>query len=96
MAPAARGGKPRRKPSAEPSPYLQAAILEAVENQLRDDNPPEVRLTLKRLVDCGSSEREARLYIGMALLFEMNDILRTKAPFNQERYVGSLNRLPHL
>lgn len=47
-------------------------------------------------MDSGLSEREARLYIGMALLLEMNEILRTKAPFNHERYVASLDRLPHL
>ena len=83
-----RARKARRQPKTKAKPYVQAAVLEAVENQLRDDDPPEVRLTLKRLVDSGLSDREARLYIGIALLFEMNDVLRTNAPFDRERYVG--------
>jgi hypothetical protein len=94
MRPAARKRKPRRQASAGANLRVRAAILEAVENQLSADDPPEVRLTLKRLVEKGSSERAARLYIGVALLFEMNEILRTKEPFNEERYVASLKRLP--
>jgi hypothetical protein len=96
MRPTARRGKQRRKSSGEANPYVQAAILEAVENQLRDDDLPEVRLTLERLVDGGLSDREARLYIGMALLFEMNDALQTKTPFNRERYAMNLDRLPRI
>jgi hypothetical protein len=96
MRPAARSRKSRRQPRAKPNPYLQSAILEAVENQIQDDDLPEVRLTLERLQSGGMSAHEARLYIGMALLFEMNDVLRTKAPFNRERYRASLDRLPSL
>jgi hypothetical protein len=96
MRPASRSRKPRRQPRAEANPHVQTAILEAVQNQLCDESFPEVQVTLQRLLDSGLSEREARLYIGMALLFEMNEILRTKAPFNRARYVASLNRLPQL
>ena len=92
----ARGRKVRRGPRSEANPSLQAAILEAVENQLADENLPEVRQTLNRLIEEGFSERKARLYIGTALLFEVNDVLRTMAPFNRQRYVETLNRLPDL
>ena len=94
-----RPGPPRRRKShprttTRGNLAVQAAILEAVDGQLRENSPPEVRLTLKRLVDSGMSDEMARLSIGMVLLFEMNDVLRTNAPFDEDRYVASLKRLP--
>ena len=41
------------------------AILEAVENQLRDDNPPETALTLARLTTSGESRENAMRLIGI-------------------------------
>ena len=94
MAFVARRRQPRGTTGSNPA--VQAAMLEAVENQLQADEPAEVRLTLRRLVDSGMSDRQARLYIAMALLFEMNEVLRTQAPFDEGRYVASLKRLPLL
>jgi len=42
------------------SPQLTAAILEAVDNQLRDSNPPEAKETYDRLIASGISDKEAR------------------------------------
>jgi hypothetical protein len=96
MRAAGRTRKSRRQPGRRSNPVVRAAILEAVENQLRDDDPPEVQFTLKRLVDSGLSDHSARLYIGMALLFEMHEVTRTNTPFDHDRYVAYLNRLPNL
>ena len=79
------------------NPAVQAAILEVVENQLRDNNPPEVRQTLERLTSSGFSERQARVYIGFAVLSVMNDILKDSSPFDHDQYVKALlNQLPRL
>jgi hypothetical protein len=78
------------------NPVLQAAILEVVDNQLRDDSPKEVRRTLDRLVGEGYSDRAARLLIGMVVLMEANDILKGMAPFDEARYETALKRLPRL
>src|SRR5579864_648847 len=92
-APHRRG---RRTLSPPANPAVQAAILEIVENQLRDNDPPEVRRTLARLIASGSSDEKARLLIGMVVLFEMNDMLKTNTAFDHDRYVSALDRLPNL
>jgi hypothetical protein len=44
----------RNKPP-QPNPALRAAIMEVVENQLRDNTPSETRPTLARLMGQGYS-----------------------------------------
>jgi hypothetical protein len=39
-------------------------LLEAIENQLRDNNPPEVSRTLSRLMNDGHSREDALRLIG--------------------------------
>jgi uncharacterized lipoprotein len=73
-----------------------AAALEVVENQLRDDDPPENRETLDRLVEEGHTEAEAKRLIAAVVLAEIGEILQTNAPFNHPRFVVALDRLPAL
>ena len=81
------------KPS-KGNPYVRAAILEAVENQLRDNDPPQTRETFKRLIDAGHSEKEAKRLIGCVVSAEIFDVLKKNEPFNLERFVRGLNKLP--
>ena len=78
------------------SPQLTAAILEAVDNQLRDLNPPETKETYDRLVASGISDKEARRLIGVALSSEMFEMLKYKKNYSSERYIGNLRKLPKL
>ncbi len=57
------------------NPHLKAAILEVVENQIRDDNPPETRQTLERLLAAGYSRQQAIEMIGSSLVEEIWAIL---------------------
>ena len=68
--------------------------MEVVENQLRDDDPPQTRQTLKRLIDAGHSEKEAKRLIGCVVSAEIFDVLKKNEPFNLERFVRGLNKLP--
>ena len=47
----------------KPNPHLNAAVMEVVENQLRDCDPPETKQTFDRLLAQGVCEREARRLI---------------------------------
>ncbi len=48
----------------EPNPeVVRAAMLQVVDNQLRDGEPPETRQTLERLMAEDHSEAEARQLI---------------------------------
>jgi hypothetical protein len=73
-----------------------AAALEVVENQLRDDEPPETRETLDRLIREGHTDPEARQLIAAVVLTEIVDVLKSNQPFDHARFVAALDRLPAL
>ena len=72
------------------------AIVEVVENQLADNNPPETKQTLERLIDAGESRENAIRYIACALSVEIFGALKNKEPYNNERYINNLKALPEL
>jgi hypothetical protein len=71
-------------------------IVEAVEKQLRDNNPPETRQTLERLMKDGETRENAMRYIASSMAIEIFDILKNNAPYNEARYVANLKALPRL
>ena len=76
------------------NPQLQAAYLEIVENQLRDNNPPETRQTFDRLRGLKISERDAKLLIASAVAVETFEIMKTNEPFDRDRLIRNLQMLP--
>ena len=74
-------------------PHLKAAILEVVENQLRENNPPETRQTFERLLAAGYSRQRAMEMIGAALVEEIWTILHEKKQFDHARFVELLGKL---
>ena len=71
-------------------------ILEVVENQIRDKDPPETRQTLRRLIKEGFSREEAMELIGAVVVNEMYNVLKQKKNFNRKRFVAALRQLPKL
>ena len=71
-------------------------IIEAVETQIRENDPPETRITLQRLMSLGESRNNAMRYIGAVLAQEMYEVLKNKRPYNEERYLTNLKNLPEL
>lgn len=80
----------------EDNPYLRAAIIEVVENQLRDNDPPQTKQTYNRLVQEGHSDEDAKRLIGCIVVSEIFDILKKKQEFDLQRYVKALDKLPQL
>jgi hypothetical protein len=78
------------------NPVVTAAILEVVDNQLRDLTPPETKETYDRLVGSGISDEQARRLIAVALLDEMNLMVKNMEYYNEERYIAALRKLPRL
>jgi hypothetical protein len=72
------------------------AIMKVVETQLRDNDPPEVRQTLERLMKAGSAEAEAKKLIRGVAAVEICNIMEKKEPFQYKRYAEALKRLPKL
>ncbi len=80
----------------EANPFLRQTILEIVDKQLEDRNPPETEATLKRLMDAGFPPDEAKQLIGCIVSSEIFWVLKEKKPFNVERFVKGLNGLPDM
>jgi hypothetical protein len=78
----------------EGNPHLQAAIMEVVENQLRNNDPPQTRQTFERLIETGHSEKEAKRLIACVVSAEIFDVLKKNQPFDLDRFVKGLNKLP--
>jgi len=72
------------------------AIYKIIENQIKDNEPQEVKITLNRLISEGKSEEEAINLIGCALSAEMFEVLKHNTPYNKSRYVSYLNNLPEM
>ena len=72
------------------------AIIEVIENQLRDNKPPETKRTLKRLMSMGESRENAIRYVACALSVEIFEAMKNHSPYNEERYIKNLKALPTL
>jgi hypothetical protein len=81
---------------AQSSRVLNKAILQVVDNQIRDGNPPAAKETFDRLVGEGIARDEARRLIGCVVASEIFDILKHLQPYDENRYVKALRKLPEL
>ena len=72
------------------------AIIEAVEVQLEENDPPKVRKALKRLISEGIDREEALKYIACALSVEIFGVMKNSEPFNPIRYDTNLDGLPDM
>ena len=78
------------------SDRLRQAVLDVVDNQIRQLNPPATKETLDRLVREGHAPDEARRLIGNVVASEIFDILKNMEPYDEDRYVRALRKLPDL
>lgn len=83
-----------RKISDEPyNPHLRSTILEIVDNQLSENNPPETKLTFQRLIELGYTELQAKEKIGAVVTEQIYYTMKYKKAFNLEKFIEGLDRL---
>ena len=58
---------------------LKKLILEVVDNQLRENNPPVTKESYDKLIDAGYSAREAKEKIGAIVIEEIYDVMSVRA-----------------
>lgn len=90
---------PRTPQAAEPlatNPALQSAVLEIIDTQLREREPPETWQTLERLVAAGYTAEGARQLIAHVVVSEIFTVMTQGEPYNAKRFVAALQRLPTL
>ena len=80
----------------ESNRLLHTAIMEVVENQLRDHEPPETKQNYERLLAEGFSEDNAKRMIGCVVASEIFDILKHGEAYNPVRFTKALSELPKL
>jgi len=71
-------------------------MFEVIENQLRNNDPPETRKTLERLVGGGRARQEAMRLIACVLATELFTVMKSESPYDNARYIANLRRLPKL
>ena len=75
---------------------LRTTILEIVDNQIRNHDPPEALATYDRLIGQGHSDEEARRLIGCVIASEVVGILNQNREYDHRRYLAALEALPRL
>jgi hypothetical protein len=75
---------------------LRKAILEVINNQIRDNDPPETKQTLDRLQKEGLPKEEALKHIGYVVASEVFTVLKENRNYDHGKYIAALNALPKL
>ncbi len=90
--------KPRRRARAHPrhSPAAKTAVLKILDNQIRENDPPETRETFERLKQEGIDEEEIRRLLACVIAAEIFDVMKKKEPFNLARFTKRLSTLPEM
>ncbi|HMQ49961.1 MAG TPA: hypothetical protein PKA00_20985 [Saprospiraceae bacterium] len=73
---------------------VKQQFLQAVEDQLQNNQPPETRQTLDRLKDLGYSESDAKLLIAQCIAVEFFHTVKDNQPYNNDRFINNLHHLP--
>jgi hypothetical protein len=80
----------------EANPQLAAAILEIVDTQLRDGDPPETRATFDRLIDLGYTPDGARQLLAHVVVREIFTVMARGESYDAARFAAALRQLPAL
>jgi Holliday junction resolvasome RuvABC DNA-binding subunit len=72
---------------------LKRTILEVVDNQLRENNPPITKNTFERLKQLGYTEQQAKERISAILIEEIYDVMKNGELYNEKRYNNKLSKL---
>jgi len=75
---------------------LRAAILEVINSQMRDNDPPETKQTFDRLQKEGFPKEEALKLIGYVVASEVFTVLKENRSYDKAKYISALNALPKL
>lgn len=82
--------------AARHDPVLHAAVMEMVNRQIAEEDPPETRETVERLLAEGYSPEYVRRMIGLVLARGLMHSMLSGKPFDVRGYVETLRRLPEI
>ena len=73
---------------------MGAQIFEIIDNQIKANDPPETGEAMERLLALGWDQLDAKKMVGQCIAIEIFNVMKHQEPFNKERYVRNLNKLP--
>lgn len=73
---------------------INQMLLDIVEEQLANDETGHTNATITRLIQDGSTEIQAKLYIASCIQFEIEITKGSDQQFDPERFLRNLNNLP--
>ena len=92
-------------PSAPPQPvddeeaedqFVEEKLIDAIENQLADQQPPAVQAVLNKLTLVGHTREESVQMMAQVLAWQISEMLETEQPFDRVAYERALRALPQL
>ena len=75
---------------------LRKSILEVINTQIKDNDPPETKQAFDRLRGEGFSEEETLKLIGYVVASEVFTVLKENRRYDKDKYISALNALPKL
>jgi len=78
---------------SKPNPHLKKIILEVVDNQLRDNDPPVTRETFERLQALGYTAKQAKEKIAAVVIGDIFEVMTEKKPHDTVAYERKLRAL---
>jgi hypothetical protein len=73
---------------------LREQIFEIIKNQMRENNPPETKITYDRLIKEGFDDFQTKQLIGQCVVVELFEVVKHNKPYNNKRYIKNLKKLP--
>lgn len=78
------------------NPRLKKIILDIVEEQMANNEPPETNQTYERLLSEGHTPSDSKQMIGVVIAREIFYVAKEKREYNHTQFVKALNNLPNL
>ena len=72
---------------------LKSIIIEAVENQIKDNNPPITNITYNRLLSEGYTDKQAKEKIAAVLASYIYDVTKYDSIFDKEKHTEDLSKI---
>ncbi len=73
---------------------LRDQIFDIIKNQLKNNDPPETKITYERLIKSGCDDFQTKQLIGQCVAYELFEIVKSGKPFDNDRYIRHLKDLP--
>jgi formate dehydrogenase maturation protein FdhE len=83
-------------PEAEDEAFAEAALLQAIENQIEAGEPPAALAVLNKLTLVGFEREEILQMMALVLAHEVKAMLAADRPFDGAAYEQALRALPEL